>query len=93
MEIPTGRLGVAIISISYTYNCVDWIVTVFVLAPARMTREGKLQALVYDILPLEEGAGKRCGQARRGGGRGEGGGRWGGGGRQVYASSLCAIHR
>ena len=24
---------------------------------------GKLQALVYDILPLEEGAGKRCSAA------------------------------
>ena len=28
VEIPTGRLGVAIISISYTYNCVDWTVIV-----------------------------------------------------------------
>ena len=29
-----------------------------------VTREGKLQALVYDIL-LEEGAGKRCGECDR----------------------------
>ena len=53
----------------------------FLLGPATVTGEGKFQALVYDILPLEEGAGKRCAKC------GEeglvGGGRWGDGGEMV----------
>ena len=43
--------------------------------------EGKLQALVYDILPLEEGAGKRCAECGEGGVGGRGRGNGGGGGR------------
>ena len=44
--------------------------------------EGKLQALVYDILPLEEGAGKRCAECgEEGRGGGGGGVEVGGGGR------------